>query len=151
MHILQLFWNHLMKVRDKVLMDEGKEAVVQNRPCTRSYLFRSEEELYRRNCRHLHQIPGYRDQHAEHNTENRDVPVQTPVQTGCGRISQPPIRYGFSWKEGCGKSSFSPESVVCIKLRTNLDLWSKLFTIILCIGLVCTCFVCGINSWCTFS
>ena len=81
---------------DKVLMDGGKEAVVQNQPCTRCYLVRSEEGLYRRNRRHLRQIPGYRDQHKEDNTENRDVPVQTPVQTKSGRISQPPIQYGFS-------------------------------------------------------
>ena len=38
---------------DKVLMDKGKEAVVENQPCTRSYLVRSEEGLYRRNRRHV--------------------------------------------------------------------------------------------------
>ena len=95
-------------------MDEGKEAVVQNQPCTKRgftdeivatcarYLVTeiNTQRIIRKTGMYLFKHL-YRPEVAEFHNLQFDM--------------------DSAEKEGCGKS-FSPESVVCNKLRTNLVL-----------------------------
>ena len=102
-------------------MQEQKSVLVQGQSRTRSYLVNADGSVYRRNRRHLRKLPsnapgdGLNTPDSDEATQDSNTILVTPdpdvatrlpptttpeardnaLTTRSGRVSKPPIRYGF--------------------------------------------------------